>query len=1186
MTGGNGGPVAEGGDENGGAPRLDHLAAHQEKFQVDGFYKALQRGGSKLSRIFSLRPPKGGQAAGAPGDFSLEDMLMFSPDPIPTSLLKLSNDYASRAVKMFSGILKYMTRGHEFASEQQRIEIIQKLLHQGLKRPELKDELYMQLVKQTRGNPTVEGRMRVWELFNIVASTMPPSKDFVGVVSEHIHSYTESAQEDAGVKDLAFKAWNALKRSAKAGARTTLPSVEEIEVLLKNRRLTCIVFFLDETFEELSYNITTTVLEAVEQLASIIKLQNYSTFTLFECRKPPGPRGPDDVLADEHMMLDDNRYIADILFEFKNSKAAREGFQSKLLLKKRMFRETDETITEPQFVNLSYIQAQYDYLMGNYPVVREDAAQLCALQMQAEYGSSLMDSEDEVAIAIEKYIAKQALVTRSRDEWRQDVMCRYRSLEQFSKEDARLQFLRILRSLPYGNSIFFSVKRIEDPIGLLPSKLVLGINKRGVHFFRPVPKEYLHSAELRDIMQFGSSTQAVFFKMRVAGVLHIFQFETKQGEDICLALQTHINDIMMKRYSKAKAMAAAEGKQVARDSGPKYEKHVNQMQKMLEDSTKQIEELQKREEEMRRQKDKVAEELEEAMERLKAEEDACAEVLDLKGKQEKELKALEEQLVQAREELGAAEAVKAAAVDAAKEAADAAKVKELEIGIQKKCEHLQQLNDRVQSLEKQYKQASKEKDLMEKKMQRLEKSREAETQELREKLDVAQGTVSEQMEEKEAKIMDLMEELGKMEELYQANKHELEQIRTDLNELEDLREMKADVERKEKQQKAIIGNQMKRLDELQVLHKDEQMLRKRYMSMMEEMQGKVRVHMRIQPSEEAVNAVEVVDEFTITQTAAVAEEGEMGNEYAFDQAYGPADSNEKVFENVKHSVEHAIDGFNTCVVAWGLSGCGKTTTLFGSSGKDGLVQTSAHKLYQVVRKRAKKYKYSVKLSMMKVANEEIVDLLVPPNQGRRRLDVKKDWKGVTVVFGAQSLSVASEAELVQGMVSAMNNVPPGQDPSDSALVISWHIEGENIETQSVSKGRLTIYDLPGCDRDLPCINALHSVVEAVEKNKPVIPYTASPLTMLMSDCLGGNAKTLILMHVLPGTGAWPATEACLQLGLKMRNIKNGAHKNEVNRDILKLQKVLDSWKEQAGLPHHLFEAVDLLEITDSRETPE
>lgn len=39
-----------------------------------------------------------------------------------------------------------------------------------------------------------------------------------------------------------------------------------------------------------------------------------------------------------------------------------EGYQSKLLFKKRMFRETDETITEPQFINLSYVQAQHDYL--------------------------------------------------------------------------------------------------------------------------------------------------------------------------------------------------------------------------------------------------------------------------------------------------------------------------------------------------------------------------------------------------------------------------------------------------------------------------------------------------------------------------------------------------------------------------------------------------------------------------------------------------------------------------------------------------------------------------------------------------------------------------------------------------------------------------------------------------------
>ena len=44
----------------------------------------------------------------------------------------------------------------------------------------------------------------------------------------------------------------------------------------------------------------------------------------------------------------------------------------------------------------------------------------------------------------------QVLMTRPREEWRNDVSARYKVLEHFSKEDARLQFLRILRSLPYG----------------------------------------------------------------------------------------------------------------------------------------------------------------------------------------------------------------------------------------------------------------------------------------------------------------------------------------------------------------------------------------------------------------------------------------------------------------------------------------------------------------------------------------------------------------------------------------------------------------------------------------------------------------------------------------------------------------------------------------------------------------
>lgn len=61
-------------------------------------------------------------------------------------------------------------------------------------------------------------------------------------------------------------------------------------------------------------------------------------------------------------------------------------------------------------------------------------------------------------------------------------------------------------------------------------------------------------------------------------------------------------------------------------------------------------------------------------------------------------------------------------------------------------------------------------------------------------------SVPHQLLEKDDKINELMEELSKTTALYNSNKLELEQIRTDLEELEELRDMKADVERKEKQQ--------------------------------------------------------------------------------------------------------------------------------------------------------------------------------------------------------------------------------------------------------------------------------------------------------------------------------------------------------------------------------------------------
>lgn len=78
------------------------------------------------------------------------------------------------------------------------------------------------------------------------------------------------------------------------------PSAEEIEAQLSGRALTAVVFFLDETFEEIAWDMSTTVVDANMQLAGLIKLTNHETFTLFESRKVSNSATLPCIRADGH----------------------------------------------------------------------------------------------------------------------------------------------------------------------------------------------------------------------------------------------------------------------------------------------------------------------------------------------------------------------------------------------------------------------------------------------------------------------------------------------------------------------------------------------------------------------------------------------------------------------------------------------------------------------------------------------------------------------------------------------------------------------------------------------------------------------------------------------------------------------------------------------------------------------
>ncbi|CAH2042982.1 unnamed protein product [Thlaspi arvense] len=682
----------------------------------------------------------------------------------------------------------------------------------------------------------------------------------------------------------------ALKRSIKAGPRHTTPGREEIEALLTARKLTTIVFFLDETFEEISYDMATTVSDAVEELAGTIKLSAFSSFSLFECRKVVSSSKSSDPGNEEYIGLDDNKYIGDLLAEFKAIKDRNKG---------------------------------------------------------------------------------------------EILHCK---LENVTKDDARQQFLRILKALPYGNSVFFSVRKIDDPIGLLPGRIILGINKRGVHFFRPVPKEYLHSAELRDIMQFGSSNTAVFFKMRVAGVLHIFQFETKQGEEICVALQTHINDVMLRRYSKARSAAnSLVNGDISCSSKPQnlelYEKRVQDLSKAFEESQKKIDKLMDELQEKSQQEVILREEVEAIRNSLELERKNLMEVILDRDK----LKSLCDEkgttIQTLMSELRGMEVKLAKSANTKSSKETKSELTEMNNQILHKIQNeLEIRNKELHVAVENSKKLLSENKILEQSIFSIENKKTEEVEIHQKRYEQERKVLKLRVSELENKLEVLTKDLDTAESTIESKNSDMLLLQNNLKELEELREMKEDIDRKNEQTAAILKMQGAQLAELEILYKEEQVLRKRYYNTIEDMKGKIRVYCRIRPlnekesSEREKQMLTTVDEFTVEHPW----KDDKRKQHIYDRVFDMRASQDDVFEDTKS----AVDGYNVCIFAYGQTGSGKTFTIYGHENNPGLTPRATKELFKILKRDSNRFSFSLKAYMVELYQDTLVDLLLPKTAKR------------------------------------------------------------------------------------------------------------------------------------------------------------------------------------------------------------
>lgn len=103
------------------------------------------------------------------------------------------------------------------------------------------------------------------------------------------------------------------------------------------------------------------------------------------------------------------------------------------------------------------------------------------------------------------------------------------------------------------------------------------------------------------------------------------------------------------------------------------------------------------------------------------------------------------------------------------------------------------------------------------------------------------------------------------------------------------------------------------------------------------------------------------------------------------------------------------------------------------------------------------------------------------------------------------------------------------------------------------------------------LSALGDVISSLATGNGHVPYRNHKLTMLMSDSLGGNAKTLMFVNVSPTDSNVDETQNSLVYATRVRAIKNDPSKMLAGKEQTRMKKLTDGWK--SGQPSYAKEVM-------------
>uniref|UniRef100_A0A8C9W1K0 Pleckstrin homology domain containing, family H (with MyTH4 domain) member 1 n=1 Tax=Scleropages formosus TaxID=113540 RepID=A0A8C9W1K0_SCLFO len=424
--------------------------------------------------------------------------LSYSKEGLHSPLTTLPSEaLQTEALKLFKSCQLFINVLVESPSIDYHMSLAQNALQVCLTHPELQNEIYCQLMKQTNGRtPHNYSLTQCWQLLSVCIALFLPQHHFLWYLRQYLQRHADPRTE---VGKYAAYCQRSLERTLRSGEREAKPSrMEVLSILLRNPYHHSLPFsipvhFVNNTYQVVGFDGSTTVEEFLNTLnqKSGMRKPLLSGFALFS----DDPSGKDV----EHC-LQPSVKICDVISKWEQAlkelhPGKYEGTRIvRLTYKNRLyFRAQAKGETERERLLLAY-QVNEEVLQGHFPVNKELALEIAALMAQVEHGDldrsatsspgCFQPKVQQILLQVlERFYPKRYKQDCSMDQLRElaeRLSTKWTVLRGCSASECVRIYLTVARKWPLFGAKLFSAKPVP-PSTVEETQLWLAVNEDGLH---------------------------------------------------------------------------------------------------------------------------------------------------------------------------------------------------------------------------------------------------------------------------------------------------------------------------------------------------------------------------------------------------------------------------------------------------------------------------------------------------------------------------------------------------------------------------------------------------------------------------------------------------------------------------------------------------------------------------------